>query len=426
MCDIMDNNYFKEYFFYLAKMIYIKYCILTQNIRKIPILSQKNNKRILFIPSDNNKSSGAFLCLVSLCDFLINKYGLDVFVILPIRGDGKPLLDAKNIPNCIINSFGWGVELSRKMDGKWKKELSSKKLLNDKAIEKIREFIRNNDVDLIHINTSYSYVGAIAAQKENIPFVWHIRELLEEGQGNTMWDRQKGNELINMSNKVITISDSVYEKYSKFIDENKLITIYDGIEVKKFYNPQKNIFKDDVVKIIFVGNIAEYKGIYDFCDACIKLHSKYTNFNVLIVGSGERQVVEDVKNRFINAGMSNKINFLGFQENVSKFLEKSDIFCMCTRWEAFGRTTVEAMLSGNLVIGADTAGTKDLIEDFVTGRLYNQGNSDDLSEKIYWAIQNKDKSQKIANCGRKYMFENMSAERNADEIYKLYIDILGN
>ena len=110
----------------------------------------------------------------------------------------------------------------------WKRNWKQIRKKTKKWRWKRREFIRINDVDLVHINTSYSYVGAIAAQKENIPFVWHIRELLEEGQGNTMWDRQEGNKLINMSNKVITISDSVYEKYSDFIDEDKLITIYDG------------------------------------------------------------------------------------------------------------------------------------------------------------------------------------------------------
>lgn len=425
----MDVKNLKEFFFYYVKMVYIKYSIFIQNINlhKIPNLPQKTNKRILFIPSDNNKSSGAFLCLVSLCDFLINKYGLDVFVILPIFGSGKQLLDAKNIPYCTINSFGWGIELSRVRDDKCEKEIYYKKLLNEGAIKKIREFIRINDVDLVHINTSYTYVGAIAAQNENIPFIWHIRELLEKGQNNTMWDRKIGNELINTANKVITISNSVRDKYSEFIDNDRLITIYDGVEVEKFYNPHKEIFEENIIKIIFVGYISEYKGIYDFCDACIKLYtSKFKNFEVMIVGSGESHVVDEIKSNFIDAGMERNVSFLGFQKDVAKFLTKSDIFCMCTQWEAFGRTTVEAMLSGNLVIGANSGGTKDIINDGVTGILYTQGNSENLYEKLYWAIQNKLKCKEIAKSGRDYIFNNMSAEKNADEIYKLYNEIFNS
>ena len=124
------------------------------------------------------------------------------------------------------------------------------------------------------------------------------------------------------------------------------------------------------------------------------------------------------------ANMENKVKFLGYQKDVTPFLNESDIFCMCTRWEAFGRTTVEAMLSGNLVIGANTAGTKDLINDGVTGILYEQGNAEDLCEKMVSVINNKSKSKEIAKSGRQYMFDNMSSEKNADEIYNVYMEIL--
>ena len=122
--------------------------------------------------------------------------------------------------------------------------------------------------------------------------------------------------------------------------------------------------------------------------------------------------------------MGDIVEMLGFQKDVNKFLAQTDIFCMCSKFEAFGRTTVEAMLSGNFVIGANTAGTTELIDDGVTGILYNQGNSDDLCEKLSWANQNKMEAKEMAKNGRQYMFENMSAERNADEIYHVYEEIL--
>jgi len=240
-----------------------------------------------------------------------------------------------------------------------------------------------------------------------------------------MWDRKKGNALINKSDRVIAISNSVKEKYSQWIDSDRIITIYDGVETDKFYNPKKEIFNEDIIRLIFIGNIAEYKGIYDFTDACIKLYENgFQNIEITIVGTGESQVINNIKNAFSEAEILNKVNFTGYQKDVSIFLNKSDIFCMCTKWEAFGRTTVEAMLSGNLVIGSNTAGTKDLIKDGETGILYNQGDSEDLCKKMTFAIENKSKAKEIAKSGRQYMFENMSSERNADEIYRLYNEIL--
>lgn len=424
----MGDKSFKEKIFKLAIKIYLKFCVLTRNIniRKIPKLPKKNNKRILFIASDNIKMSGAFLCLVSLCDVLINKHGLDVFVILPYYGDGKSLLDAKNIPNFTVTSFAWGIDISREMDDECLKEIRDKKLVNQAAIKNIRKFIKINDVDLVHINTSGTYVGACASLEEGVPFIWHIREMFGESLNFKIWDKKEADKLINKANKVVTVSDSIYERYSKSIDLDKLTIIYDGVDVEKFYNPTKEILNDDVVKFIFIGNVAEYKGIHDFIGACIKLYKNgFEDFEVLVVGAGEDKDINQVNDSLINAKIDDKVTFFGFQKDVTPYLKQSDVFCMCSHFEAFGRTTVEAMMAGNLVIGANTGGTKDLIEDGKTGILYNSGSADELYQKMRFVIENKQESKEIAKEGQDYMVRNMSSERNADEIYELYQEILG-
>ena len=54
-------------------------------------------------------------------------------------------------------------------------------------------------------------------------------------------------------------------------------------------------------------------------------------------------------------------------------IEQADIGLTCSRNEAFGRTTVEALLMGKPVIGTNTGGTVDLISDGVDGLLYPPG-----------------------------------------------------
>ena len=63
--------------------------------------------KILFISSDNNKTSGAFLCLVELNRYLREVYNVDTFVIIPKQGDGVQLLDKYHIPYKIIPSYSW-------------------------------------------------------------------------------------------------------------------------------------------------------------------------------------------------------------------------------------------------------------------------------------------------------------------------------
>ena len=59
--------------------------------------------------------------------------------------------------------------------------------------------------------------------------------------------------------------------------------------------------------------------------------------------------------------------FEGFVKDVEDIYSKFDILLMCSRSEAFGRVTIEAMLRCKPVIGYDVGGTSELIEDRVTG-----------------------------------------------------------
>jgi glycosyltransferase involved in cell wall biosynthesis len=55
---------------------------------------------------------------------------------------------------------------------------------------------------------------------------------------------------------------------------------------------------------------------------------------------------------------------------------------MCSRGEPFGRVTVEAMKQGVPVVGAASGGTIEIIQDGVTGLLYQLGDAEDLAAKI--------------------------------------------
>lgn len=385
----------------------------------------KEKFRVLFIPSDNNRSSGAFLSMSYLAAKLKNKYEMEPFVILPCKGNGEEILDSLFIKHMLIPSEDWIIPLNQVKDEAYEKEVERKKKINEKAVETISKFITINDFDIVHINTTYSYVGAHAALKTDVPFVWHLREFLEEDQSNTMWDRDKGNELINEADRVITISDSLYDKYRNVIDNNKLVRIYNGIDATKFYKPNRSLFRHDKIKFIMVGGFEEYKGQIEFAKACVKLYENgFRDFDVTFVGGGKKAVRKQVEAIFAQAKMTN-VEYMGYKEDVENYYGKADISFTCSKSEAFGRTTVEAMLSGNLVIGADTAGTRELIKDTETGILYRQGDVVDLASKMSWAVNHIKDAKRIARKGCYHMADNMTSEINADNIYSLYNEIIG-
>lgn len=377
----------------------------------------KKIERVLFIASDNNNASGAFLSMIKLITLLRDKYGIEVLVVLPYKGSGQELLKKYNISYVIIRSYPWIIPLKSSISQRIK--IWPKRAINLFAIFQICKIIKLFNPGLVHINTSWSYVGAIAAYKMKTKVVWHIREYLEEDRSVKIWNRNKGYRIINKADAIITISKDLFGKYHKIFDLSKLHMIYNGIDINRFYKPKREIFGRERYYFSCVGGLYKEKDQDLLIRACKKVADKgVSNFELHIVGEGPEK--NKLERRVDELGLQNNVFFDGFISEPEKVYEKTDIALMVSRSEAFGRVTIEAMLSGALVIGSNSGATKELIDNNTYGYLYEAGNEDDLANSIIQAIQQRLKSQTKASNARERAYTFFSAEHNAEEIYNVY------
>lgn len=380
--------------------------------------------KIMFMPSDNYDASGAFLSMVQLIKCL-HIYDIETLVILPSKGTGTRLLESNGINYKIVPTYNWNFSMNKKRTCKEKIKILLKKILNLRQTYRLKYIIKKEKCDLVHINTSYSYVGAEAAKKADVPVVWHLREFMEEDQNATFWNKKQSYKLIGESSKIIAVSESIAQKYRTVFSKGNLTVIYNGINTI-FYNKEKEIMNSDLLKIVLIGTISEKKGQLVAVKAIAEL-IKNTDISVCvkIVGYGSEEYLQYLHNEVKRLELNGVIEFVGKSENVKEYYDWADISIVSSAMEAFGRVTVEGMMAGCLVIGSNTGGTKELIEDGVTGIIFEQGSSHDLFLKIKKAVDNKELSKQIANNGRYEAMSKYTAERNAKEIVKVYEDVLG-
>lgn len=103
-----------------------------------------------------------------------------------------------------------------------------------------------------------------------------------------------------------------------------------------------------------------------------------------------------------------------------------DVELVCSKSEAFGRVTIEAMMSMNPVIASNTGANTELIKEDYNGLLYNYGNYVDLANKIEVLIQNPDLLEKYGKNGYKFALENFTAEINAKNIEMVYKELISH
>lgn len=293
--------------------------------------------------------------------------------------------------------------------------------------KRLQKKLRYEDVDLIYTNNSTTNFGAILAKTMQKPHVWHIREFgIEDFNLHTIFSADYTFKYMNKhSDKVIVISKNLYNKYRGKIDDAKLVTIYNGIDEKVFYKQEKEILSGTKINIVMVGRLVEGKGQAILIEAVSLLPEHIRKrVKVQFLGTGDKDYFSRLKALSEQKKLSNMVRFIGYTPDVVSFLEQADICVVNSRAEAFGRVTVEALMTGTLVIAADSGGTSEILGDGEYGILYPYGKAEDLKDKIVYAIQNGEKMQHKAMLGRKYAVNKFTAGKNAEAIAEVFHEVV--
>ena len=279
-------------------------------------------------------------------------------------------------------------------------------------------------IDIIHTNLNRVDIGAYLAQKYHKPHIWHIREMGQEDYNVIFYKKKCISYMNEHTTRFLAISDVVKKKWIRMgIDSKKILTVYDGLEtdeIKKRKNRTNNI-----LKIIITGHIQPNKGQLQIVEAISKISAdKRQKIQLDIVG----EAYSDYKNKIVNSIKKNHlediVHFTGYQTGIYKKLCNYDIGITASKAEGFGRCTVEYMMAGLLTIASDTGANPEIIQNGETGILYHYGDSSDLAKKIEWCIDNREECTKIAQRGCDFSRETYSDIRNAENVYRLYQEIL--
>lgn len=380
--------------------------------------------RVLFIENTGNKSAGAFHSMITLIKLLKN-YGVESYVAVSDKADGLELLEQNKIPyiKMRVCAYTWIISNNAKSLEQLKMPL--KYVVSKLASWKLIKYAKENEIEIIHENTSACYIGAFVAKHLKVPHVWHIREFLEEDFNASFWWKKNALWMINHSDAVITVSNAISQKYEGKIRKDLIHRIYNGIDVETFFCQKPEYRLNDSCNILCVGRVCEGKGQADVIRALTILKEKYLyEPQLYIAGIYSKEYKNSIIQSARKVNILNNIHFLGQCNDMKKLYGDMDILCMSSRKEAFGRVTVEAMLSGLLVVGANSGGTAEIITEGKTGYLYEVGDADQLASKLAYVFQKSNEAERVAICGQRHARNHYDAQINARQVYELYNKIL--
>ncbi|MFN5351602.1 MAG: glycosyltransferase [Alphaproteobacteria bacterium] len=165
-------------------------------------------------------------------------------------------------------------------------------------------------------------------------------------------------------------------------------------------------------KIGAIGRLAKEKGFDVLLQAMAILIKE--NLEVSLVIGGEGAEEKNLKNLAQSLNLSQKVEFLGWVNDLPSFFEKIDIFIVPSKTEPFGLVFLEAMQYKKPIISSNTDGANDILEDGKTALIFNNGDAKDLANKIKHLLSNKKLQQSfIKNASlklRDYSFKKVQSE----------------
>ncbi len=171
------------------------------------------------------------------------------------------------------------------------------------------------------------------------------------------------------------------------------------------------------------GRIRHQKGTDLFVDAMISLLPEFGDWTAVITGrvtAENRGFAEMLRSRVEDAGLSDRILFLGEVADVKPWYRRLSLYVAPSRNEGFGLTPLEAMASGTAVVASDAGAYPEMIVSGRTGQVVGAGDGDSLTAAIRAYFLDPELAETHGREALVHTRESFPLSREADGVAAVY------
>ena len=218
------------------------------------------------------------------------------------------------------------------------------------------------------------------------------------------------------------IENNVVKKTSSIVLGEGSIS---GVDLNKF-KPDPSLrdqvrvnlaIQNNVTVFLFLGRIKKEKGILDLAKAFSRLHQKYKNTALCVVGPDEDSL-------YSKLDKITGIHLLPFTNSPEKYMVASDVLCLPSYREGFGSVIIEAAACGITSIGYDIYGLSDAIVDGETGILIPLKSVVGLENAMEQLLNDSKLRHRMGEAARVRSLSKFSQEILTEQLVDLYKDLL--
>ncbi|MBZ9609371.1 glycosyltransferase family 4 protein [Clostridium estertheticum] len=200
----------------------------------------------------------------------------------------------------------------------------------------------------------------------------------------------------NKTDGVIVLGESLRSMFDGILEKNKVFVCENGVQdeymltekefAQKLQKNQQlnNNCKMEELKILYLSNLMQSKGILDLLKACIKLKKENFKFHLNLAGNIEAEIVNTVNEMSKELGGHVTYHGVVKGDKKSALLKDNHVFCLPTYYPNEGQpiSILEAMGNGLAIITTTQGGIIDIFKDGENGAECNKKDPDSICEAM--------------------------------------------
>jgi glycosyltransferase involved in cell wall biosynthesis len=177
----------------------------------------------------------------------------------------------------------------------------------------------------------------------------------------------------------------------------------------------------------FFGNLVARKRPLMFVNAIAEMRARAPNLPIAapIFGHDQEGFAEAVRRRAEARGVADCVRLMGFRYPPEPWIAACDVLLVPAVDEPFGRTLIEAMLLGTVVVAAASGGNLEAIRDGETGYLVPPDDAAACAGQILRVVREPELCATVVAAARRDALSRFGLRQHAEAIMRVYDAMLG-
>ena len=226
--------------------------------------------------------------------------------------------------------------------------------------------------------------------------------------------------------RYIAVSRDLARRLSRTLGfpESKLTVVPNGVSLESFQGSRDPVLRreldlgTDRPVVLTVARLDAAKGIAHLLEAASRVPE------ALFVVAGDGPLRGDLERQAREAGLGDRVRFLGQRWDVPALLHAADLFVLPSLSEGLPLTVLEAMAAGAPVVATAAGGTAEAVVHGETGLLVPPADPAALAGAVRTLLADRERALEMAAAARARVRERFSAETMVKGITGIYEDLL--